>query len=302
MAWRRRVGSPLITRGTCRLDKTDQFDVLLFGLGAEDAQAIFDQRIEVELHVVQFYLAGLQLGDVEDFVDQGKQFITCAVDGLHVVALFHRQRRAQQQLGHAEHAVHGGTDFVADLGQELGLGGDLGIARCQVATEAETCLDNRALAFAQRQAHQQAAEADERQQRDDQALGRNHRQAKQRRQDDQRTDVEYHHCRHEQACRAVAFLPVTGRDKQHAQASQGHQRVRDDVQRQGVDEQQQQAAQHDDQDVGHQQLVQWMWAQRHEETVGKHQPAGRGQQQRQVGARCLDRMPVRQPWAHQAQQ
>ncbi len=49
-----------------RLDEADQFDVLLFGLGAEDAQAVFDQCVEVELHIVQFDLPGFEFGDVEE--------------------------------------------------------------------------------------------------------------------------------------------------------------------------------------------------------------------------------------------
>jgi len=95
---------------------------------------------------------------------------------------------------------------------------------------------------------------------------------------------------------------VIGRDKQHAQAGQGHQDVSDDVQRQRVDEQQQQAAQHDQQNVGHQQFVQRVRAQRHEEAIGKHQPARCGQQQGEVGARRLDRVPVLQPWPQQVEQ
>ncbi len=284
------------------LDKADQLDVLLLGLGAEDAQAIFDQRIEVELHVVQFDLSGFQLGDIEDFVDQCEQFVTGAVDCLHIVALLYRQRRAQQQLGHAQHAVHGGADFVADLCQELGLGGDFGVAGRQLTAEVEACFDKGALALAQGQAHQQAAEADKAEQGNDQALRRQPREAKQGGQDDQYADVEHHHPRHEQPRRPVAFLPVIRRDKQHAQAGQGHQGVGDEVQRQGVDEQQQQAAQHDQQNVGHQQFVQRVRAQGHEEAIGKHQPARRGQQQSEVGARCLDRVPIFQPWPQQVEQ
>ncbi|MNH16872.1 hypothetical protein D3C78_702140 [compost metagenome] len=71
-----------------RLSEADQLDILLFGLGAENTQAIFDQRVEVELHVVQLDLPGFELGDVEDLVDQCEQFITGAVDRLNVVALF----------------------------------------------------------------------------------------------------------------------------------------------------------------------------------------------------------------------
>ncbi len=42
--------------GYLGLDKADQLDVLLLGLGAENTQAVFDQRVEVELHIVQFDL------------------------------------------------------------------------------------------------------------------------------------------------------------------------------------------------------------------------------------------------------
>ena len=284
------------------MDEADQLDILLLGLGAEDAQAVVDQCIEIELHIIEFDLPGFELGNVENLVDQGEQLITGAVDGLHIVALLHRQRRAQQQLGHAQHTVHGRADFVADLRQELGFGGDFGIAGRQVAAQAETGFDNGALALAEGQAHQQATEADKAQQGDDQPLWRHQGKAEQCGQNDQRADVEHHHGRHEQARRAVAFLPVIGRDKQHAQARQRDQGIGDDVQRQGVDEQQEQAAQDDQQDVGHQHFVQRVRAQGHEEAVGEHQPTGCGQQQGQVGTGGLDCVPVRQPWPHQVEQ
>ncbi len=76
--------------GHLRLDEADQLDVLLLGLGAEDAQAILDQCIEVELHIVQFDLSGLEFGDVENFVDQCQQLVASAVDRLHIVALLDR--------------------------------------------------------------------------------------------------------------------------------------------------------------------------------------------------------------------
>ncbi|MNF93949.1 hypothetical protein D3C84_766430 [compost metagenome] len=79
-----------------RLDEADQLDVLLLGLGAEDAQAVFDQCVEIELHIIQFDLSGLEFGNVENFVDQCQQFVAGTVDGLHIIALLDRQRRAQQ--------------------------------------------------------------------------------------------------------------------------------------------------------------------------------------------------------------
>jgi hypothetical protein len=39
-----------------RLGETDELDVLLLGLGPVDVEAVLDQGVEVELHVVQFDL------------------------------------------------------------------------------------------------------------------------------------------------------------------------------------------------------------------------------------------------------
>ncbi|MNV51890.1 hypothetical protein D3C71_1439550 [compost metagenome] len=222
-------------------------------------------------------MPGFEFGDVENFVDQRQQLVAGAMDGLHIVTLFDREWRTQQQFGHAQHAIHRRADLVADLRQELGLGVDLGVAGRQVAADAEAIFGDAALTLAQGDAHQQAADANEREQSGDQAVGFDQGQPEQSGQDDQRAEVEHHHRRHEQPRRAIAFLPVTGADEQHGQARKGDQTVGDDVQRQCVDEQQQQAADHDEEDLAQHQLVQRVWAEWGEETIGEHQ-AGRCRQ------------------------
>ena len=151
-----------------RLHKADQFDFLLFGFGAEDVQAVFDQRIEVKLHVIQFDLPGFELGDVEDFINQRQQFIARAVDGLHVVALFGRERRAEQQFGHAQYAIHRCADFMADFGQKLGLGLEFSGAGRQGAAGAELALHDAALALTQCHAEHKTADRADRNQAIDQ--------------------------------------------------------------------------------------------------------------------------------------
>ncbi|MCY1415247.1 hypothetical protein D9M71_307210 [compost metagenome] len=168
-----------------RLDEADQLDTQLLGTGAEDVETLLDQCVQVELHVVQLDLPGLQGGDVEDLVDQQQQLVARAVDGLHVVALLGRQRRAEQQLGHAQHAVHRRADLVADACQELGLAGLLGAAGGFGAAGAGAGVDQRALPFSEQQAvEEQADQAGGQQQRVD--VRRQHRphtaQAEQRRQ------------------------------------------------------------------------------------------------------------------------
>ena len=60
------------------------------------------------------------------------------MNGLHVVALLGRQSGVQQQLTHAQHAVHGGAYLVAYTGQKLGLGALLGASGGAVLALANT--------------------------------------------------------------------------------------------------------------------------------------------------------------------
>ena len=206
-----------------RLNKADEFDVLLLGLGAENTQAVIDQCIQVELHVVQFDLPRLQLGDVEDFVDQREQFVAGAVDSLYVITLLDGQRRAEQQLCHAQHAVHWRTDLMADLGQKLGLGIDLGVAGGEVATQVELVFGDAPRSFTQGDAHQQAAETHHRHQGQHQLLRCDQGQPQQGGQDQQGADVENDHGHDKQTSRAVALLQVVTGHQQDAEAGQRNQ-------------------------------------------------------------------------------
>ena len=224
------------------------------------------------------------------------------MDGLYVVALLDRKRCAQQQLGHAQHAVHGGADFMADLGQELGLGIDFGRAGRQFAADAELGLGDAAVAFAQGEAHQQAADAHHAHQRQHQLLRCDEGQAQQRRENHQGADIENHHRHGKHARWFVALLPVVNRYGQNADTCQSDQGIGNEVQRQVVDKQQQQATEGDNKNVQQQQFEQPMGTATREKTIGEHQPARGGQQQCQVGARGLQAVPLPQPGVEQVQE
>ena len=66
--------------------------------------------------------AGFDPGHIENVVDDRQQARCGLVDGMHETFLALAQFRAHQQIGHAEDAVHGRADFVAHVGDELGLG------------------------------------------------------------------------------------------------------------------------------------------------------------------------------------
>ena len=72
--------------------------------------------------------AGLDLGEVEDVVDDGQQRLAALADGLGGLALLGREGRIQQQARHADDAIHGRADLVAHHREELALG-DVGLLR-----------------------------------------------------------------------------------------------------------------------------------------------------------------------------
>ena len=71
---------------------------------------------------VQFQAAGLDLGEVEDVVDQPQQVVRRRLDRHQILPLVLGEGGLEGQLGHAEDGVHGRTDFMADVGEELVLG------------------------------------------------------------------------------------------------------------------------------------------------------------------------------------
>ena len=84
---------------------------------------------QAELDRVELELAGLDLGEVEQVVDDGQQGVGRGLDNLEVLPLLGVEVRVQGQLRHAEDRVHGGADLVADVGQELALGLARGLGR-----------------------------------------------------------------------------------------------------------------------------------------------------------------------------
>ena len=95
---------------------------LLRRLRRQEVQRVFDASAQVKRLALQFELAGLDLREVENVVDDGEQGFAAGIDRLHVTVLLVGQRGFQQQAGHGDDAVHGGADLVAHVGQELRFG------------------------------------------------------------------------------------------------------------------------------------------------------------------------------------
>ncbi|MNP32561.1 hypothetical protein D3C76_1257490 [compost metagenome] len=191
---------------------------------------------------------------------------------------------------------------MADLGQELGLRIDLGGTGRQGSAGAETGFGHAAQALADGAVEQPATDAGKCQQDKQQPLGRRAGQAEQGGQYHQAAEVENQHGHAEQSRWRVTFLPVIGTDRQHAQAAKGDQGIGNEVQRQGFDEQQQQAAHSDQEHFVEQHAIEQHLPARGKKAQGEHQAGQGGQQGSEVGRRGLRRMPQRQPWSAEVEQ
>ena len=102
---------------------------------------LLDGQAQVERNGLDGQFAGLDLGEVQDVVDDGEQPLPRTAHGVGIVALLRGQVRVQQQAGHADHTVHRRADLMAHVGQEFGFaavgvfGGDPGAIELHYQTE-----------------------------------------------------------------------------------------------------------------------------------------------------------------------
>ena len=99
-----------------------QVEALGAGLHGDQVQRALHAVAQREGPGLQLQLARLDLGEVQDVVDDRQQGVTAAPDGLGVVALLGVQRGVEQQAAHADDGVHRGADLVAHGGEEGRLG------------------------------------------------------------------------------------------------------------------------------------------------------------------------------------
>ena len=101
----------------------EHLDAQALGLGRVGHQGadVVQHRGQGEIAQLQAQLAGLNLGDVQDVVDDGQQVVAGGVDLLQALQLL-RGGVGVEQVGEAQDGVHGRADFVAHVGQELALG------------------------------------------------------------------------------------------------------------------------------------------------------------------------------------
>ena len=93
---------------------------------AHDGQDRLHQLRDRDLAFAQLQLAGVDLGQIENVVDDREQVDAAGVDVLGIVQIARVAERPEQavpqHLGETDDRVEGGAQLVAHIGQELGLG------------------------------------------------------------------------------------------------------------------------------------------------------------------------------------
>ena len=116
-------------KGCGRIDMHEQAQALALGLGPQDRDQIGKLGMQIEVDDVDRHLAGLDLGEIEDLVDQREQRAAGARDRAGHVALLGIEAGILQQVAHADDGVERRAQLVAHDREEaaLGLVGLLGL-------------------------------------------------------------------------------------------------------------------------------------------------------------------------------
>ena len=99
--------------------KRCQLEPLTAGGAGQQLSDLFDGQTHVAVDDLEVELASLDLREVEDVVQDDEQVVGAVANGLDEVPLLVVQLGAQQQLGHADNAVHRRAELMAHVGEEL---------------------------------------------------------------------------------------------------------------------------------------------------------------------------------------
>jgi len=98
-----------------------QLQPLAMGLDSETSDRVIERVGQVKRGVIEGQPFRLDLGQIQDIVDEGQKAVRRILDHLHAFSLFFGEPGVEDQVGHADDGVHGCTNLMAHIGQELTL-------------------------------------------------------------------------------------------------------------------------------------------------------------------------------------
>ena len=94
---------------------------LAIGCNGQHLDDSLQHPAQAEVQAFERHLSRLDLGQIQDMVQQGFQRLRTVAYYLGITPLFGWEVAIEQQPGHADYAIHGGADLVAHVGQEPAL-------------------------------------------------------------------------------------------------------------------------------------------------------------------------------------
>lgn len=102
-------------------DIRDQLDSFLGRADAERFERVADAIAQAEIYCLQFQLAGLDLREIENVVNQTEERVGGAFHHPEIFALFASELGIERKIGHADDAIHRGPNFVAHVREKFAL-------------------------------------------------------------------------------------------------------------------------------------------------------------------------------------
>jgi hypothetical protein len=116
-----RSASPTRLGGTSGATSQISSSPLALALWLTTSNDAMEHLLEHEGTRLDMELAGLDPGKIQNAVDHAHQVLPRLLNFAHVVVLARIEPRLERQVRHADDGVHGRADFVAHVGQKVGL-------------------------------------------------------------------------------------------------------------------------------------------------------------------------------------
>jgi len=103
-----------------RRNDLNKFKAFFFASPLVDDSQPGYHLLGVEFEMVNFELAGLNLGKIKDVIDKSKERLTCMVNSQDKLMLFVGKIGGKVHVGKTDDGIHGRADLMAHIGQKLG--------------------------------------------------------------------------------------------------------------------------------------------------------------------------------------
>ena len=107
--------------GLAHVQVAVQMQAFVMGRLGQQGAAVFQGLQQGEGLFLELKLPGFELAEVQDVVDDAHQVFARAAHQARPFGLLFCQAGSGQQVAGAQDAIHGGADFVADVGDEHGM-------------------------------------------------------------------------------------------------------------------------------------------------------------------------------------